>query len=60
MNDSITAKTAWVTPELTTYGKVEEITQDTYKVIGPGDGVIICIGDTTSPVSTVSSCPGSC
>ena len=58
MNDPITAKTAWVTPELTTYGKVEEITQDTWKTLGPGDGVIVCIGDTAV---TVSSCaPGSC
>lgn len=54
MTDRTDAKTAWVTPELTIYGKVEEITQSTWKRPGLGDGVIVCISDNAI---AVESCP---
>ena len=58
MKDQAVVKTAWVTPELTIYGKVEEITQTIWKKVGPGDGTIICIADTA--ITVVSCQPGSC
>jgi hypothetical protein len=51
------SKKDWAMPKLTVHGKVEQITQDTWKSPGGGDGVIICIDD--NPVS-VSTCPPGC
>jgi hypothetical protein len=57
MTEKTTRKTAWVTPELTVYGKVEEITQQ-WKTPGYGDGMIVCIDDNAIVVR--SCAPGSC
>jgi len=57
MKERTVVKTAWVKPELTTYGKVEEITQG-WKRVGPGDGVIICIDG--NAIAVTSCAPGSC
>ena len=58
MMDQSVPKTAWATPKLTVHGKVEEITQATWKGPGVGDGVIVCIDNTPTPVSTCP--PNSC
>ena len=58
MKDRTIVKTAWATPELTIYGKVEEITQDTWKKVGPGDNVIVCING--NAINVVSCAPGTC
>jgi hypothetical protein len=58
MKNQNTIKSAWTTPELAIYGKVKDITQDWWKQPGVGDGVIICIDDNPTPVSTCP--PDSC
>jgi hypothetical protein len=58
MKDPNVVRTAWVSPELTVYGKVEEITQQTWKKPGVGDGVIICISN--NAVAVQSCAPNTC
>lgn len=35
------AKKIWVSPELCVYGSIEDITQQVFKSVGIGDGVIL-------------------